>query len=50
MSVERVEKLRECSGEPVGVVQAFTVAFERPLANHGAPVALRRRVVSGDQL
>ena len=50
MTIQSFEQDRVGPGELVGLAQVFGAAFERLFTDHGAPIALHRGVVSGNQL
>jgi hypothetical protein len=48
--VKRVEQHRVGARELVGLAQGLTPAFEGLITDHGAPVALHRGIVCGEEL
>ena len=50
MTIERIQQHGIGSREFVGLAQVFSMALERLFPDHGAPVALHRRVVRSEQL
>ena len=50
MTIEGVEEQGIGAGEFVGLVQGLTMAFERLLLDHSAPVAFHRGVVRSEEL
>ena len=50
VAVERFEQLSEGARELVRLGEVLAPTFEGLLAEHGAPIAFHRRVMSGDQL
>src|SRR5215216_2933617 len=50
MPVQALQKHSISAGELIGLAQVLAPAFEGLLPGHGAPVAVHRGVVGGDQL